>query len=223
MSVEVIKPRRKPRSEEPEARGVTPFAAGADDGRSQLTHGRSGGQPTRPPAPAQKQRRAQSRRRCGHPPDREAVRPRRDHAPRRPGAMQNVEAIPTGSVALDLALGVGGVPRGRITEIYGPESSGKTTLCYHVIANAQSPRRRRRLHRRRTRARPRLRQERAASTSTTSSSSSRTRASRRSRSPRRSSARAASMSSSSTRSPHSCRGPRSRARWGTASSACRLA
>src|SRR5919106_1229080 len=40
-------------------------------------------------------------------------------------------------VALDLALGVGGVPRGRITEIYGPESSGKTTLCYHVVANAQ--------------------------------------------------------------------------------------
>ena len=48
-----------------------------------------------------------------------------------------VEAIPTGSIALDLALGVGGIPRGRITEIYGPESSGKTTLCYHIIAEAQ--------------------------------------------------------------------------------------
>jgi recombination protein RecA len=48
-----------------------------------------------------------------------------------------VDVIPTGSVALDLALGVGGVPRGRITEIYGPESSGKTTLCQHIIANAQ--------------------------------------------------------------------------------------
>jgi recombination protein RecA len=48
-----------------------------------------------------------------------------------------VEAIPTGSISLDLALGVGGIPRGRITEIYGPESSGKTTLCYHVIASAQ--------------------------------------------------------------------------------------
>jgi recombination protein RecA len=48
-----------------------------------------------------------------------------------------IEVIPTGSVALDLALGVGGVPRGRITEIYGPESSGKTTLCYHIVANAQ--------------------------------------------------------------------------------------
>ncbi len=50
---------------------------------------------------------------------------------------QNVPAVSTGSVALDLALGVGGVPRGRITEIYGPESSGKTTLCYHVAASAQ--------------------------------------------------------------------------------------
>jgi len=48
-----------------------------------------------------------------------------------------VEVIPTGSIALDLALGVGGVPRGRVTEIYGPESSGKTTLCQHIIANAQ--------------------------------------------------------------------------------------
>ncbi|HLL77878.1 MAG TPA: recombinase RecA [Ktedonobacteraceae bacterium] len=49
----------------------------------------------------------------------------------------NVEVIPTGSIALDLALGVGGIPRGRVTEIYGPESSGKTTLCQHIIANAQ--------------------------------------------------------------------------------------
>ncbi len=48
-----------------------------------------------------------------------------------------IEVIPTGSIALDLALGVGGIPRGRITEIYGPESSGKTTLCYHIIAEAQ--------------------------------------------------------------------------------------
>jgi len=52
-------------------------------------------------------------------------------------AKVQIEVIPTGSVALDLALGVGGLPRGRITEIYGPESSGKTTLCQHVIANAQ--------------------------------------------------------------------------------------
>ena len=49
----------------------------------------------------------------------------------------NTEAIPTGSLSLDIALGVGGVPRGRITEIYGPESSGKTTLCQHIIAESQ--------------------------------------------------------------------------------------
>lgn len=48
----------------------------------------------------------------------------------------HVDAIPTGSLAVDIALGVGGVPRGRVTEIYGPESSGKTTLCLHVIAEA---------------------------------------------------------------------------------------
>ena len=50
---------------------------------------------------------------------------------------QAVDTIPTGSIALDLALGVGGVPRGRIIEIFGPESSGKTTLCQHIIAEAQ--------------------------------------------------------------------------------------
>ncbi|OIO98493.1 MAG: recombinase RecA [Anaerolineae bacterium CG2_30_64_16] len=48
-----------------------------------------------------------------------------------------VAAIPTGSISLDLALGIGGVPRGRITEIYGPEASGKTTICQHIIAEAQ--------------------------------------------------------------------------------------
>ncbi|MBP2016878.1 recombination protein RecA [Symbiobacterium terraclitae] len=52
-------------------------------------------------------------------------------------AKLNIEVIPTGSVALDVALGVGGLPRGRITEIYGPESSGKTTVALHVIAEAQ--------------------------------------------------------------------------------------
>ena len=48
-----------------------------------------------------------------------------------------VETIPTGSLALDLALGVGGIPRGRVTEIYGPESAGKTTLCQHIVAEVQ--------------------------------------------------------------------------------------
>ena len=49
----------------------------------------------------------------------------------------HVDVVPTGSLAVDIALGVGGIPRGRITEIYGPESSGKTTLCLHLIAEAQ--------------------------------------------------------------------------------------
>ena len=48
-----------------------------------------------------------------------------------------VDAIPTGSLSLDIALGVGGVPRGRVIEIYGPESSGKTTICQHIVAEAQ--------------------------------------------------------------------------------------
>ncbi len=53
------------------------------------------------------------------------------------GVIAHVEAIPTGALSLDYALGIGGIPRGRVTEIYGPESSGKTTLCLHVIAEAQ--------------------------------------------------------------------------------------
>jgi recombination protein RecA len=53
------------------------------------------------------------------------------------GALVKVPAIPSGSLALDLALGIGGIPRGRITEIFGPESSGKTTLAQHIIAEAQ--------------------------------------------------------------------------------------
>ena len=48
-----------------------------------------------------------------------------------------IEVVPTGALALDLALGVGGLPRGRVTEIYGPESSGKSTLAMHVVAEAQ--------------------------------------------------------------------------------------
>jgi recombination protein RecA len=57
----------------------------------------------------------------------------------RMGAKEKVriEAVPTGAINLDAAIGVGGIPRGRVTEIYGPESSGKTTLCLHVVANAQ--------------------------------------------------------------------------------------
>ena len=53
------------------------------------------------------------------------------------GFKVKIDAIPTGAINLDAAIGVGGIPRGRVTEIYGPESSGKTTLCLHVVANAQ--------------------------------------------------------------------------------------
>jgi recombination protein RecA len=53
------------------------------------------------------------------------------------GVINKVESIPTGALSLDRALGIGGIPRGRITEIYGPESSGKTTICLHVIAEAK--------------------------------------------------------------------------------------
>src|SRR5437879_7807072 len=50
---------------------------------------------------------------------------------------QGVAVIPTGSLAMDLALGIGGIPRGRIVEVFGPEGSGKTTVCLHIIAEAQ--------------------------------------------------------------------------------------
>lgn len=49
----------------------------------------------------------------------------------------DIAVIPTGSLSLDLALGIGGVPRGRVVEIFGPESSGKTTLALHIVAEAQ--------------------------------------------------------------------------------------
>ena len=52
-------------------------------------------------------------------------------------AIENMESISTGSISLDIALGIGGVPKGRVIEIYGPESSGKTTLATHIIAEAQ--------------------------------------------------------------------------------------
>src|SRR5258708_20057882 len=55
------------------------------------------------------------------------------------GAEQRVriDCIPTGAINLDAAIGIGGIPRGRVTEIYGPESTGKTTLCLHILANPQ--------------------------------------------------------------------------------------
>ena len=53
------------------------------------------------------------------------------------GASMDVETIPTGSLSLDLALGLGGIPKGRVVEIYGPESSGKTTVTLHMVAEVQ--------------------------------------------------------------------------------------
>ncbi len=53
------------------------------------------------------------------------------------GANMNVEVVPTGSLSLDMALGLGGIPKGRIVEIYGPESSGKTTVALHMVAEVQ--------------------------------------------------------------------------------------
>jgi len=82
-------------------------------------------------------------------------------------AKLNVDVIPTGILALDAALGVGGVPRGRIVEIYGPESSGKTTLGYHIVAEAQREGGSRRSSTRSTRSTPNTRAT-SVSISTTS-------------------------------------------------------
>ena len=117
------------------------------------------------------------------------------------GAQVKVNAIPTGALSLDLALGIGGVPRGRIVEVFGPESSGKTTLDLPRPRRGPEARRRVRVHRRRARDGPALRPARSASTSTSCSSPSPTTASRRSRSPTCSCAPARSTSSRSTRSP----------------------
>jgi recombination protein RecA len=68
-------------------------------------------------------------------------------------AVRDIEVVSTGSLGLDIALGIGGLPRGRVVEIYGPESSGKTTLTLQAIAECQKPAAPR-LHRRRARARP---------------------------------------------------------------------
>ena len=70
-------------------------------------------------------------------PDRAGLRQGLDHAARRERQVVEIEAISTGSLGLDIALGIGGLPRGRIVEIYGPECSGKTTLALHAVAEAQ--------------------------------------------------------------------------------------
>lgn len=63
------------------------------------------------------------------------------------GANMNIETVPTGSISLDIALGLGGVPKGRVIEIYGPESSGKTTVALHMVAEVQKRGRHCRFHR----------------------------------------------------------------------------
>ena len=137
-------------------------------------------------------------------------------------AQVSIGAVSTGSLSLDLALGIGGLPRGRIVEVFGPESSGKTTLVYHVIAEAQ----------RRGGICAFIDAEHSMDPTYARRIgvniddllvASRTRASRRSRSPSCSSGRAPSTSSRSTRSPRSRRRRRSRARWGTATSGSRPA
>ena len=93
-------------------------------------------------------------------PDRARIRQGLDHAARQERQAQvEVEAVSTGSLGLDIALGIGGLPRGRVIEIYGPESSGKTTLALHVIAEAQKKGGICGLRRRRARARPGLCQQ----------------------------------------------------------------
>ena len=62
------------------------------------------------------------------------------------GTNMNIETVPTGSISLDIALGLGGVPKGRVIEIYGPESSGKTTVALHMVARGTEARRHCRLH-----------------------------------------------------------------------------
>ena len=94
-----------------------------------------------------------------------------------------IETVSTGSLGLDIALGIGGLPRGRVVEIYGPESSGKTTLTLQVIAKLPEERRHRRVRRRRARARSRPTPTSWASTSTTCWCPSPTPANRRWKSP----------------------------------------
>jgi phosphoribosylaminoimidazolecarboxamide formyltransferase / IMP cyclohydrolase len=130
------------------------------------------------------------------------------------GAVSKIASISTGALTLDMALGIGGVPRGRVVEIFGPESSGKTTLVLHIIANAQKPAACR-LHRRRARPRPRLRQEDRRRPRRPARLPARLRRRGPASSPTSSSAPTRSMSSSSTPSPPSPPAPSSKARSAT--------
>ena len=126
-----------------------------------------------------------------------------------------VEVIPTGSVALDVALGIGGLPRGRIVEIYGPESSGKTTLTLHAIANAQAAGGIAAFIDAEHALDPDYAAKLGVDIDSLLVSQPDTGEQALEIAPAR------STSSSSTRSPPSCRAPRSRARWETRMSASR--
>ena len=132
-----------------------------------------------------------------------------------------IETISTGSLGLDIALGVGGLPRGRVVEIYGPESSGKTTLALHAIAEAQKDRRHRRLRRCRACARPGLCQEAGRRHRRTDRLAARHRRAGAGDRRHAGALERDRRAGRSIRSPRWCRAPRSRARWATAMSACR--
>ena len=138
------------------------------------------------------------------------------------GATYEVDSIPTGSLGLDIALGVGGIPRGRVIEIFGPESSGKTTLTLAIIASAQStaaPRHSSTPSMRSIRCTRRS----SASRSTTCWCRSRTPANKRWKSPTCWCARARSTWSWSIRSRRSRRRRKSRAKWAISTWGCRRA
>lgn len=132
----------------------------------------------------------------------------------------NVDCIPTGSMTLDAALGIGGLPRGRIVEIYGPEASGKTTLALHAVAEAQKMGGEAAFIDVEHALDPVYAQALGVDVDSLLVSQPDT-GEQRSRSRKRSSARAPSILSWWTRSPPWCPVPRSRVRWGTAMSACR--
>jgi recombination protein RecA len=133
-----------------------------------------------------------------------------------------IGVIPTGSIALDVALGIGGLPRGRVVEIYGPESSGKTTVALHAVANAQAAGGIAAFIDAEHALDPDYAKKLGVDTDALLVSQPDT-GSRRSRSPTCWCAPVRSTSSSSTPWRRSCPAPRSRARWVTATSVCRPA
>ena len=135
----------------------------------------------------------------------------------------NIEAIPTGALSLDLALGIGGVPRGRITEIFGPESAGKSTLAQHIIAQAQAAGGMAAYIDVEHALEPTYAAACGVKIDELLDLAARHRRAGARDHARRSCAATRSTSSSSIAWPRSCRAPRSRARWATRCPACRRA